>query len=255
PSFAISGLGKTNLLSHEIDVGEAKPIKQRHFPVSPAVEKLLYAEIDRMLEMEVIEESQSAWSSPVVLVQKPGKVRLCLDSRKVNAVTTKDTYPLPQIDGILSRLPKAMFISSLNLKDANYSVTEQECLAAIVCIKRFRPYIEGHEFTVITNHASLKWLMSQTDLHSRLACWALKLQGFNFKIEHRSGRLNVVPDALSRVNEAEMASIVASQGLMVDLQSPEFKSGKYVELLERVKANEEKLPDLKVRDGLLYRRS
>jgi len=63
PSFAISGLGKTNLISHSIDVGDAKPVKQRHFSVSPAVEKLLYA------------ESESACSSPVVLVQKPGKVR------------------------------------------------------------------------------------------------------------------------------------------------------------------------------------
>ncbi|XP_052857197.1 uncharacterized protein LOC128265316 [Drosophila gunungcola] len=122
PSFAISGLGKTSLISHTIDIGDAKPVKQRHFPVSPAVEKLLYEEVDRMLSLGVIEESDSAWSSPVVLVQKPGKIRLCLDSRKVNAVTKKDAYPLPQIDGILGRLPKAMFISSLDLKDAYWQI-------------------------------------------------------------------------------------------------------------------------------------
>jgi len=97
-------------------------LKQWHFPVSPAVEKLVYPEVDRMLKLGVIEESDSAWSSPVVLVQKPGKVRLCLDSRKVNMVTTKDAYPLPQIDGILSRLPKANFISSLDLKDAYWQI-------------------------------------------------------------------------------------------------------------------------------------
>jgi len=55
--------------------------------VSPPVEKLIYKEIDRMLEMRVVEESQSAWSSPVVPVQTTEKVRLCLDSRKVNAAT------------------------------------------------------------------------------------------------------------------------------------------------------------------------
>jgi len=93
----------------------------------------------------------------------------------------------------------------LNKAQRNCSVTEQECLAAIVCINRFRPYIKGHQFTVITDHASLKWLMSQTDLHSRLARWALKLQSFDFKIEHRSGKLNVVLDALSRVNEDNIA--------------------------------------------------
>ncbi|KAH8338217.1 hypothetical protein KR074_001824, partial [Drosophila pseudoananassae] len=125
PSFAPKGLGKTSLLSLTIDTGMAKAIKQRHFPVSPAIEKLLYAEVDRMLKLGVIEESDSPWSSPVVVVQKPGKVKVCLDSRKVNAVTEKDAHQLPQIDVILSRLPKANFISSLDLKDVESSVESE----------------------------------------------------------------------------------------------------------------------------------
>jgi len=122
PSFAVFGLGKTSLLSHSISVRDAKPVKQRHFPVSPAIEKLVYEEVDRMLKLGVIEESDSPWFSPVDPVQKPGKVRLCLGSRKVNAVTRKDAYPLPQIDLILSRLPKANMISSLDLKDAYWQI-------------------------------------------------------------------------------------------------------------------------------------
>jgi len=46
PSFAYSGLGKPTLIAQEIDVGDAGSIKQRHFPVSPAVKKLIYKEID-----------------------------------------------------------------------------------------------------------------------------------------------------------------------------------------------------------------
>lgn len=42
PNFAKDGLGRTTLITHEIDVGDAKPIKQRFYPVSPAVEKLMY---------------------------------------------------------------------------------------------------------------------------------------------------------------------------------------------------------------------
>jgi len=122
PSFSKKGLGKTNKIEHVIDVGTNQPVKQRHYPVSPAVEKLMYAEVDRMLELGVIEESDSPWSSPVVLVRKPGKVRLCLDSRKINSLTTKDAYPLPHIEGILSRLPKASFITSLDLKDAFWQI-------------------------------------------------------------------------------------------------------------------------------------
>lgn len=55
PSFAKEELGRTNVLCHVIDTGDAKPIKQRHFAVSPAIEKLIYEELDRMISMGVIE--------------------------------------------------------------------------------------------------------------------------------------------------------------------------------------------------------
>lgn len=56
------------------------------------------------------------------LVIKPNKVRLCLDARKLNSVTQKDAYPLPSIEGIFSRLPKANIISKLDLKDAFWQI-------------------------------------------------------------------------------------------------------------------------------------
>ena len=89
PNFEKQGLGRTSLIKHEIDVGSAKPIKQGFYPVSPVVEKLMFKEIDRMLELGVIEPSSSAWSSPMRLVIKPNKIRLCLDAHKVNSVTKK----------------------------------------------------------------------------------------------------------------------------------------------------------------------
>jgi len=48
-------------------------------------------------------------------------------------------------------------------------------------------YIEGHPFKIVTDHASLRWLMSQPDLRGRLARWAIKLQGFVFDIELAMG--------------------------------------------------------------------
>ncbi|XP_065368079.1 uncharacterized protein LOC135960632 [Calliphora vicina] len=122
PNFEKQGLGRTGLIKHLIDVGEARPIKQRFYPVSPAVEKLMFTEIDRMLTLGVIEPSNSPWSSPMRLVIKPNKVRLCLDARKVNSVTKKDAYPLPSIEGIFARLPKANIISKLDLKDAYWQI-------------------------------------------------------------------------------------------------------------------------------------
>ena len=122
PNFDTQGLGRTKLIEHVIDVGDSKPIKQRSYPVSPAVEKLMFQEIERMLSLGVIEESASGWSSPMRLVVKPGKVRLCLDARKLNGATKKDAYPIQSINGIFARLPKANIITKLDLKDAYWQI-------------------------------------------------------------------------------------------------------------------------------------
>jgi len=86
PSCLEKGLGKTSLEQHIIEVtNEDLPNKQRHYPISPAKQKLVYAELDRMLVLGEIEESNSSWSSPVTLVQKGPKNRPCIDARKVNS--------------------------------------------------------------------------------------------------------------------------------------------------------------------------
>lgn len=58
----------------------------------------------------------------MVLVRKPGKNRLCLDSRKVNSVTKKLAYALPNINGLLSRLADTVFISCIDLKDSFWQI-------------------------------------------------------------------------------------------------------------------------------------
>lgn len=95
--------------------------------------------------------------------------------------------------------PIAFYSQKLNSCQKNYSVTEKECLAAVLAVKRFRPCVELMNFTVITDHASLKWLMSLKDLSGRLARWSLQLQNFDFSIEHRKGSDNIVADTLSRM--------------------------------------------------------
>lgn len=496
PNFEKQGLGRTSLITHNIDVGDASPIKQRHYPVSPAIEKLMFKEIDRMLSLGVIEPSSSPWSSPMRLVVKPNKIRLCLDARKVNLATKKDAYPLPSIEGIFSRLPKANLITKLDLKDAywqialdesskpltaftvpgrplyqfvvmpfglcnapqtmcrlmdqiippdlrhcvfgylddlvivtedfgthvevlvriasqfkkanltlniakskfcvtkvnylgyvigeggittdtdkvsainnwpvpktvkqvrgflglagwyrrfidnfatvvfpitdvvstkkkfiwtedaqsafeqikrllttapvlinpdferkfflhcdasdygvgavlvqlddagherpiafmsrklntaqrNYSVTERECLAALEAIKRFRCYLEMQEFEVITDHASLVWLMRQPNLTGRLARWALLLQSYKFTVSHRKGKDNVVPDALSRIPEGEISSLDTVEP-EIDINSAHFQDNDYLELKAKINDNEGKYPDVKVIDNFIYIRT
>lgn len=113
-------LSKTHLITHHIDTRDAAPIKQRHYVVSPYIQKEIDLEIDRLLELDVIEACEpGAWSSPMVVVKKAsGKIRLCLDARRLNDVTVKDAYPQPQINRILGRLTGTRVLSSLDFSDA-----------------------------------------------------------------------------------------------------------------------------------------
>jgi hypothetical protein len=91
--------GQTNKVYHCIDMGDARPIRQppRRLPLAKQAEvrEMLYG----MQCHGVIEESNSPWSSPVVLVMKRnGELRFCVDYRKLNNVTKKDCFPLPRID-------------------------------------------------------------------------------------------------------------------------------------------------------------
>lgn len=113
-------LSKTHLIEHVIDTGNSPPIKQRHYIVSPYVQKEINVEIDRLLGLEVIEACEpSGWSSPIVVVRKTtGKIRLCLDARKLNDITIKDAYPQQQINRILGRLAGTTVLSSIDFSDA-----------------------------------------------------------------------------------------------------------------------------------------
>lgn len=130
--FAKMGLklGFTTMAEHEIVLQPGtKPIKQRYYPVSPAKQKIIDQELQKMLDSGIIEPSKSAWSSPVVMVpKKDGTYRFCIDYRALNAVTQKDAYPLPYVSAILDRLSGAKYLSSLDIKSAYHQVgMKQTC--------------------------------------------------------------------------------------------------------------------------------
>lgn len=127
PSSKEGVIGCTKLIKHIIDTTDSKPIKQRHYTISPFLQPEVNKEIERMLGLGVIEPANSPWSSPVVVVRKPnGNVRLCLDARKLNEVTKKEAYPLPNINRILGRLTGTRFLSSIDLSDAFWQVDLDE---------------------------------------------------------------------------------------------------------------------------------
>ena len=109
-------LGHTSLVTHRIDTGDAKPIKQSPRRLPLAKREVAQQEIARMLAQGIIQESSSPWASPVVLVdKKQGGVRFCVDYRRLNDVTKKDSYPLPRTDATLDALSGSNWFSTLDL--------------------------------------------------------------------------------------------------------------------------------------------
>ncbi|CAH8445461.1 unnamed protein product [Dicrocoelium dendriticum] len=108
--------GRTNLVEHEIDTMSHRPIRQhaRRLPVH--YEPQLGSMIKEMLDKRIIKPSSSPWASPIVLVKKQdGTLRLCVDYRKLNEVTRKDSFPLPRIDATFDALHGSCWFSTLDL--------------------------------------------------------------------------------------------------------------------------------------------
>jgi hypothetical protein len=102
-------LGQVQSTNHRIDlIPGKKPVHCQPYRAGPRARAVESAEIQRMLKAEVIEPATSEWASPIVLVAKPdGSARLCVDYRKLNAITVRDSYPLPRMDECIDSLGDA----------------------------------------------------------------------------------------------------------------------------------------------------
>ncbi|KAK0040803.1 Retrovirus-related Pol polyprotein from transposon 17.6 [Biomphalaria pfeifferi] len=115
---------QTNVIMHDVDVGEANPVKQHPYRVNPEKLAILRSEIKYMLENDLIEPSSSSWSSPCVLIPKQDKTyRFCTDYRKVNAVTKTDSFPIPRIDDLIDRIGDAKYITKIDLLSGYWQVS------------------------------------------------------------------------------------------------------------------------------------
>ena len=110
-------LGRTNMVKHRIDTGLNRPFKQalRRHPL--AYLPIIDGHVEEMIKHDVIEPAASPWTSNIVLIRKrDGGLRFCVDYRRLNDLTYKDSYPLPRIDDCLNSLGGAKFFSTLDLR-------------------------------------------------------------------------------------------------------------------------------------------
>jgi Reverse transcriptase (RNA-dependent DNA polymerase)/RNase H-like domain found in reverse transcriptase len=138
-------LGNITAVEHHIPI-EGRPIASQPYRVGPTARELIDKELTRMKDLGVVEPSGGPWASPVVLIPKPdGSVRFCVDYRRLNAVTTKDSYALPRIDDSIDSLRGAQYFSTLDANSGYWQIAgaaeDQEKTAftthrGLYCFKR-----------------------------------------------------------------------------------------------------------------------
>ena len=87
--------------------------------------------------------------------------------------------------------PVAYKSRKLSSAEHNYNTGEQELLAVVHAMRSWRCYLEGVEFTMVTDHNPLTYLQTQPNLSRRQVRWSEYLQMFRFRWQYRPGRINV----------------------------------------------------------------
>ena len=120
-------LGFTDLIEHEIKLVDGTPFKEPYRRIPPALFEEVREHLKEMLDAGAIRESESPFSSNVVLVRKKdGALRFCIDFRKLNGRTVRDAYSLPRIEETIDTLSGSKYFSKLDLRSGYWQVGIKE---------------------------------------------------------------------------------------------------------------------------------
>ena len=115
--------GQTSITECTIKLTSNDSVRTKAYPIPYAMKELLNKEVEKMLEADVIEKSNSPYSLPVVLVKKPdGSIRFCVDYRKLNRITIIDAEPMPSANDIYAKLSGDKYFSKIDLSKGYWQI-------------------------------------------------------------------------------------------------------------------------------------
>lgn len=115
--------GRTTLATHSITTTTDKPVRVKPYPTPYHTRETIRKEVEKMLAMDVIEQSDSDYSAPVVLIRKrDGTCRFCIDYRQLNKVTVFDAEPMPSAEDLFVKLAGCRYFSKIDLSKGYWQV-------------------------------------------------------------------------------------------------------------------------------------
>ncbi|GBG83945.1 hypothetical protein CBR_g37817 [Chara braunii] len=133
----------------------------------------------------------------------------------------------------------------------------RELYALREALTHWKHYLLGRHFKVYSDHQTLQWIKTQTDLSPMLTCWLHDIDVYNFELKHKNGGYNRVADALSRHSEfltCLVGSYDLQRKLKEDLVEHTAKDPDLSPILEQLKADPNSQPDFHECEGLVFRR-
>ena len=124
PRVLSTQTGKTTLINHHILTTDCAPIWLRPYKIPHAYREEVLKELNELEKAGIIQESDSSWAAPIAVVKKKdGRLRICVDYRKLNQVTQVDAYPMPRIDDLLDSVGQSTYIATLDLAKRYWQVS------------------------------------------------------------------------------------------------------------------------------------
>ena len=141
-------LGYCDVLKHSIPVSSNKPVYLPHRAIPVQLQSEVRKCLDTWLKQGIIRPSKSPYASQVVIVRKKsGEIRLCVDFRKLNAISVRDSFPLPRVEEALQAVQAAVWFSSFDLAQGYLQMAMEE---ADIPKTAFRAGSSGlYEFTMM----------------------------------------------------------------------------------------------------------
>ena len=118
---------ETHLTEHKVVLTQREPVRCKAYPIPYHLESVMNKELDDMLAMGIIERSDAAYASPIVLVKKSDNTyRMCINFKELNKITVFDPEPMMSPDDIFPKLSGSKFYSTFDFCKGYWAIPMEE---------------------------------------------------------------------------------------------------------------------------------